>query len=56
MPAEPNTTQQLPAVTPVLSLRTTTTLGMNTSYRLTIKERWKSKGDTQNKLKFSSIY
>jgi hypothetical protein len=42
-PAEPNATQQLPVITRVLSLRTTATLGMNTSYRLTIKERWKSK-------------
>jgi hypothetical protein len=43
MLAESNMTQHLPVVTRVLSLRTTTTLGMNTSYRLSTKERWKSK-------------
>jgi hypothetical protein len=42
-PAEPNATQQLLVITRVLSIRTTATLEMNTSYRLTIKERWKSK-------------
>jgi hypothetical protein len=29
---------------------------MNTSYRLTIKERWKSERYAQNKPKFSSLY
>jgi hypothetical protein len=43
MPAEPNTTQQLPAITQALSLRAPTALGMKKNYRLTIKEeRWKS--------------
>jgi hypothetical protein len=45
MPAEQNATQQLPVITRVLPLRTTATLGMNTSYRLTIKERWKNKDE-----------
>jgi ERCC4-related helicase len=44
-PAKPNATQQLPVITRVLPLRTTTTLGMNTSYRLTKKERWKNKDE-----------
>jgi hypothetical protein len=43
MPAEPNTTQQLPVVTRALSLRATAAQGMKTNYRLNIKEeRWKS--------------
>jgi hypothetical protein len=29
----------------MLPIRTTATLGMSTSYRLTIKERWKNKDE-----------
>jgi hypothetical protein len=56
MLAESNAIQQLPIVTQSLSLRTTTALGMNTSCRLTIKERWKSEIYAQNKPRFSSLY
>jgi hypothetical protein len=56
MQAESNTTQQLSVVTRVLSLKTMVTLGMNTSYRLTVKEQWESERYAQNKPKFSSLY
>jgi hypothetical protein len=38
MPAEPNTTQQLPVITWSLSLKMSAALGVKTNYHLTIKE------------------
>jgi hypothetical protein len=57
MPAEPNTTQQLPVITWSLSLKTPAALGAKTNYQIDYKRRTTEKQkDARNKLKISSIY